>query len=75
MTQPLVESVYTKECVKMISLGFEIARIYSKYPDRGNGSHRRVLVLEVDDGGDTNFDLALAMFKHARAFGSLPVVN
>ena len=79
MTQPLVESVQTKEAVKVISLGFEIARMYSKYPDRATGSQRRVLVLEVNDGGDANFDLALAlalaMFKHARAFGGLPTVN
>ena len=75
MTQPLVESVYTKEAVKVISLGFEIARMYYKVPDRETGSHRLVLVLEVDDCGDANFDLALAMFKHARAFGGLPTAN
>ena len=72
---PLVESVQTKEAIKVISLGFEIARMYSKYPDRATGSQRRVLVLEVNDGGDANFDLALEMFKHARTFGGLPTVD
>ena len=75
MTQPLVESVQTQEAVKVISLGFEIARMYYKVPDRESGSHRLVMVLEVDDCGDANFDLALAMFKHARAFDGLPTVN
>jgi hypothetical protein len=75
MTQPLVESVQTKEAVKVISMGFEIARMYCKIPDRETGSNHRVLVLEVSDCGDANFDLALAMFKHARAFGGLPTVD
>jgi len=72
---PLVESVQTKEAIKVISLGFEIARMYAKIPNRATGSQRRVLVLEVDNVGDANFDLALEMFRHARTFGGLPTVD
>ena len=49
----------------------EVARMYMTSDARG----KRRLHLEVNDTGEATMDLVLAVFKHARAMGDLPVVG